>query len=172
MFRPPTMQEEEYRRLREMYFGPMRRSIEESMGAPKPRTTVPERMNEARQATESVYYGDGDWLEVDLGITGWGSRPYPQFYLNTMLTCNAKWNESHFCDEEFDALVALAGTTMNEADRVEAYNQIQELLIVRGPIMIPYFFSQLGAISDRFADFQMKPFPGRSDLSTVRLAGQ
>jgi peptide/nickel transport system substrate-binding protein len=28
---------------------------------------------------ESVYYGDGRWLEVKLGITGWGHRPYPQF---------------------------------------------------------------------------------------------
>ena len=26
---------------------------------------------------ESVYYGDDGWLEVDLGITGWGSRPIP-----------------------------------------------------------------------------------------------
>jgi len=69
-------------------------------------------------------------------------------------------------------LAALAGTTMNENERVEAYNQIQEMLIERGPILIPYFFAQLGAISDKFADFQMKPFPGRSDLSTVRLADQ
>jgi len=121
---------------------------------------------------ESVYYGDDGWLTVDLGITGWGSRPYPQFYLNTMLTCDAIWNESHFCDSEFDQLASLAGTTMNEQERVDAYNHIQELLIERGPIMVPYFFSQLGAISDKFADFQMKPFPGRSDLSTVRLADQ
>jgi peptide/nickel transport system substrate-binding protein len=121
---------------------------------------------------ESVYYGDDGWLAVDLGITGWGSRPYPQFYLNTMLTCDANWNESHFCDSEFDRLAVLAGTTMNEDERVEAYNQIQELLVERGPIIVPYFFAQLGAISDKFTDFQMKPFPGRSDLSTVRLADQ
>ncbi len=121
---------------------------------------------------ESVYYGDGDWLAVDLGITGWGSRPYPQFYLETMLVCDAIWNESHYCDSEFDTLVNMAGTTMNEDERVEAYRQIQELLIERGPILVPYFFSQLGAISDQFTDFQMKPFPGRSDLSTVRLADQ
>jgi peptide/nickel transport system substrate-binding protein len=57
---------------------------------------------------------------------------------------------------------------MNEDERVEAYHQIQELLIERGPILIPYFFSQLGAINEDFTDFQMKPFPGRSDLSTVR----
>jgi peptide/nickel transport system substrate-binding protein len=61
---------------------------------------------------------------------------------------------------------------MNEQERVDAYNHIQELLIERGPIIVPYFFSQLGAISDKFTNFQMNPFPGRSDLSTVRLADQ
>ncbi|UCF27481.1 MAG: ABC transporter substrate-binding protein [Chloroflexota bacterium] len=121
---------------------------------------------------ESVYYGEDGWLAVDLGITGWGSRPYPQFYLDTMLVCDAIWNESHFCDPEFDSLAGITGTTMNEDERVEAYRQIQELLIERGPILIPYFFSQLGAINEEFTDFQMKPFPGRSDLSTVRLAKQ
>jgi peptide/nickel transport system substrate-binding protein len=119
---------------------------------------------------ESVYYGDDGWLEVNLGITGWGSRPYPQFYLDTMLVCDAIWNESHFCDSEFDRLAELAGTTLNEVERVEAYNSIQSLLIERGPILIPYFFSQLGAISEKFTGFEMKPFPGRSDLSTVTLA--
>lgn len=123
-------------------------------------------------APESVYYGDGDWLTVDFGITGWASRPYPQFYLDTMLKCDAVWNESHYCDQEFDRLAHLAGTTLNESERVEAYNEIQRLLIERGPIIVPYFFSQLGAISDKFTDFQMKPSPGRSDLSTVRLADQ
>ena len=127
---------------------------------------------EVKVEPESVYYGDDGWLAVDLGITGWGSRPYPQFYLDTMLVCGANWNESHFCDDEFDRLASLAGTTLNEDERVEAYNQIQALLVERGPTMIPYFFSQLGAISDKFTNFQMKPFPGRSDLSTVRLADQ
>jgi peptide/nickel transport system substrate-binding protein len=118
---------------------------------------------------ESVYYGDDGWLAVDLGITGWGSRPYPQFYLETMLVCGASWNESHFCDYEFDRLSELAGSTLNEDERVDAYNQIQAILAVRGPILIPYFFSQLGAISEDFSGFQMKPFPGRSDLSTIYL---
>jgi peptide/nickel transport system substrate-binding protein len=74
---------------------------------------------------ESVYYGDNGWLEVDLGITGWGSRPYPQFYLDTMLTCDAVWNEAHFCDEKLDALIKTAGTTLDEAERVQAYKDIQ-----------------------------------------------
>ncbi len=119
---------------------------------------------------ESVYYGDDGWLEVDLGITGWGSRPYPQFYLDVMLVCDAKWNESHFCDEEFDELTNIAGTTLNDDERVEAYRQIQQLLIDRGPVIIPYYFAQFGAISDQFEGFELKAFAGRTDFREVSLA--
>ncbi len=120
---------------------------------------------------ESVYYGDDGWLEVDLGITGWGSRPYPQFYLDTMLVSDAKWNESHFADEEFDQLVSTAGTTVDDSQRVGAYRQIQQLLIERGPILVPYFFAQLGAINDQFENFEMKAFAGRTDFRDVQYTG-
>lgn len=120
---------------------------------------------------ESVYYGDEGWLEVDLGITGWGSRPYPQFYLDTMLVTDAKWNESHFSDEEFDRLVETAGTTVDDSERVKAYREIQQLLVDRGPILIPYFFAQLGAISDQFENFEMKAFAGRSDFRDIYYSG-
>ncbi|RPI21964.1 MAG: ABC transporter substrate-binding protein [Chloroflexota bacterium] len=121
---------------------------------------------------ESVYYGDNGWLDVDLGITGWGSRPYPQFYLDVMLVCGAVWNEAHFCDEEFDRLVMTAGTSLDEQERVQAYHEIQRILIERGPVIIPYFFAQLGAVSSQVTGFEMKAFPGRSDLRNVTLSGR
>lgn len=120
---------------------------------------------------ESVYYGDDGWLEVDLGITGWGSRPYPQFYLDVMLVTDAIWNESHFSDPEFDALAATAGTTMDDAARVQAYADIQKLLIERGPIIIPYYFAQFGAVSDQFEGLNLKAFAGRTDFRPVRYTG-
>lgn len=116
---------------------------------------------------ESVYYGDDGWLEVELGITGWGSRPYPQFYLDVMLTTGAQWNESRFSDAEFDELARIAGTTLDEAARVAAYSDIQRILIERGPVIIPYFFAQFGAISDNYDGFTMKAFPGRTDFRAV-----
>jgi peptide/nickel transport system substrate-binding protein len=119
---------------------------------------------------ESVYYGDNGWLEVDLGITGWGSRPYPQFYLDVMLVCGAQWNEAHFCDKEFDDQVTIARTTLDESKRVEAYKQIQKILIERGPVIIPYFYTQLAAIRDTFQGFELKSFSGRSDVRTVSLS--
>jgi peptide/nickel transport system substrate-binding protein len=120
---------------------------------------------------ESVYYGENGWLEVDLGITGWGSRPYPQFYLDVMLVTGAEWNESHFSDPEFDVLAATAGTTLDEAERIQAYADIQHLLIERGPIIVPYFFAQFGAISDQFEGLTLNAFAGRTDLRTVSFVG-
>ncbi len=120
---------------------------------------------------ESVYYGENGWLEVDLGITGWGSRPVPQFYLDVMLVTGAKWNESHFSDAEFDELAARAGSTLDEAERVAAYREIQRILIERGPIIVPYFFAALGAIRNGFEGFELRPFPGRTDLAAIRAAG-
>ena len=118
---------------------------------------------------ESIYYGDDGWLEVDLGITGWGSRPYPQFYLDVMLRCDAQWNESHFCDTEFDQLAQIAGTTMDEEERIEAYKEIQRILIERGPVIIPYYFAQFAAISDKFEGFNLKAFAGRTDFREVSV---
>ena len=121
---------------------------------------------------ESVYYGDNGWLEVDLGITGWGSRPYPQFYLDTMLVCGAEWNESHFCDQELDQLIRTAGSTLDEGERVKAYQEIQRILIERGPVIIPYFAAQFAALNENVLGFEMKAFWGRSDLRPVSLAGE
>ena len=121
---------------------------------------------------ESVYYGEDGWLEVDLGITGWGSRPIPQFYLDVMLECGAVWNESHFCDEEFDELSQIAGSTLDEAERVAAYREIQRILIERGPVIIPYYFAQFAAISDQFEGFDLKAFAGRTDFRNVSQSTQ
>lgn len=116
---------------------------------------------------ESVYFGDNGWLQVDLGITNWGSRPYPQFYLDVMLTCGAEWNESRFCDPEFDQLVHTAGATLDEQERIRAYAEIQRILIERGPVIITSFWAQTAALRAPFAGFELKAFAGRSDLRTV-----
>lgn len=119
---------------------------------------------------ESVYYGENKWLEVDLGITGWGSRPVPQFYLDVMIKCDARWNEAHYCNDELDQLIDTAGTTLDEQERIDAYHEIQRILIESGPIVIPYFFAQLGAIRTDFTGFNMNAFAGRTDLAAITQA--
>ena len=118
---------------------------------------------------ESVYYADNGWLGVDLGITGWGSRPTPQFYLDVMLETGAKWNEAHYSDPELDQLAKTAGSTLDDAVRAKAYKDIQRILIERGPVIIPYFFAQVGAIKNTYTGFTLQAFAGRTDLASIHL---
>ncbi|MBZ0318646.1 MAG: ABC transporter substrate-binding protein [Anaerolineae bacterium] len=115
---------------------------------------------------EAVYYADGpdSWLEADLGITPWGSRPTPQFYLDVALKTGAVWNEAKFSDVELDALIDLAGSSLDQEERIEAYRRIQAVLIERGPLVIPYFFASLTATSESVEGITPHPFPGRMDL--------
>lgn len=118
---------------------------------------------------EAVYYGDNGWLEVDLGITPWGSRPVPQLYLDLAYQCDAVWNEAHYCNEELDALIETAGSTLDEAERTDAYREIQRILIEEGPVIIPYFFASLGVFSPAVQNVELHPFPGRTNFNAATL---
>lgn len=117
---------------------------------------------------ENVYYGTNEWLDANFGVTSWGSRPVPQFYVDVMLVCGAKWNEARYCDEELDRWAKIAGTELDIERRKQAYAEMQRILRERGPLIVPYFASQNAAIAEEFEGFQLKPFPGRTDFRTVR----
>ncbi len=150
-------------------------STPDSLGFPDVAVLIKEQLAEigidvtVNVRPENIYYSDREWLDANFGLTSWGSRPVPQFYIDVMLVCDGRWNESRFCDDEFEALAVTARTTLDEAERVAAYARMQEILFERGPVLVPYFFAQNSAISDRFDGFRMKAFVGRTDLRTVGL---
>jgi peptide/nickel transport system substrate-binding protein len=97
-----------------------------------------------------VYYGaDNLWLEADFAITDWGSRPYPQPYLDLAYTCAAKWNESHWCDKELDELAAQSAKEMDPAKRIEQYKKMQTIFKERGPIILAFFLDNLWGASPK-----------------------
>ncbi len=116
---------------------------------------------------ENVYYSD-EWLSAPFGMTSWGSRPVPQFYVDVMLVCDGKWNESKFCNEEFDQLAQTAATTLDEQERINAYKRMQEILQAQSTMIVPYYFSQNAAIRDNFEGFELKAFVGRTDFRSVK----
>ncbi|MEM6530439.1 MAG: ABC transporter substrate-binding protein, partial [Chloroflexota bacterium] len=119
---------------------------------------------------ENVYYGDNEWLEVDLGVTGWGSRPIPQQYLNEAYITGASFNESNWSDEELDALAAEAAMTTDLEARAEIYQSIAGVFAERGPIIIPFFAPTVGVINNRVEGLDLHSFPGRTDFSSVTIA--
>jgi peptide/nickel transport system substrate-binding protein len=128
---------------------------------------------EIQTVDEGVYYSDApdNWLEADLGITGWGSRPTPQQYLDLQLKTGAVWNESHYSDAELDALIDLAGSSLDQEIRIQAYKDIQKLLVDRGPIIVPYFFPQFAAMQPGVDGVRVHPFAGRTDFRFATSTG-
>lgn len=124
---------------------------------------------EIQLVPSGVYYGaDNMWLEVDFGITDWGSRAYPQPYLDLAYTSTAQWNESHWSDPELDQLAALAAKEMDHDERVRLYHEIQKIFFERGPVIIPFFNNNLWGARANVKG--LKPTSGQGtalDLRTV-----
>ena len=96
-----------------------------------------------------VYYGEGEqsWLVADFGITDWGSRATPVTYFKLAYTSDAKWNEGHWSDAEFDKVAAKVDTEMDKTKRAALYRQAEQILIDRGPAIVPYFEKAVAGLS-------------------------
>lgn len=122
---------------------------------------------------EGFYYSDDNpdnWLQAELGITGWGDRPVPQGYLAQAYATGAIYNETHWADAELDALIQQASVTSDQAARAEIYHQISVIFNERGPIIIPWFAPVFAAARTNVNGLEVAPFPGLTDLRGVSVS--
>jgi peptide/nickel transport system substrate-binding protein len=122
---------------------------------------------------EGVYYGEGEgtWLEAQVGMTAWGTRPVAQEYLSVAYVTGAAFNEAQWSNEELDNLAAEAAVTADIEARDAIYNEISAIFFEEGPIIIPYFRPVAGAFRDNVSGIDMHPFPGRTDFRSVSIGG-
>jgi peptide/nickel transport system substrate-binding protein len=118
-----------------------------------------------------VYYSDGDtsWLKVDFGITEWGARATPNAYFNAAYVTGAAYNESHWSDPEFDQIVTQINSEMDKAKRVELYKQAQQILIERGPVIVPFFETAAAGTSAKVAGIELAPDWSRTLFRTANF---
>lgn len=150
-------------------------TTQQSSSMPAIATIMKEQMAEAgitidiQLVPPDVYYGaDNLWLEADFAMTDWGSRAAPQSYLDLAYTCDANWNESHYCDPELDELAAKAAVELDTGKRAELYKDIQKIFMDRGPLIVAYFTSNLFAATSELKG--IKPtsfFPTHVDYGVV-----
>lgn len=119
---------------------------------------------------EGIYYGaDNEWMEVDLGLTGWGTRPTPQDYLASAYTTGAIYNESHWSNARIDELAAQASQTADVAARAALYAEMSQIFEQEGPIIIPFFRPVSGAYRNSVQGLEMHPFPGSTNFAAVTV---
>jgi len=104
----------------------------------------------------------------DMFEWGWVVEPDPDYQLSTFTcaqrsskedgTIYAGLSDSHFCNEEYDALYAQQATETDVAKRREIVKQMQQIVYDEAPYAITFYYDLLQAYrSDRFTGFVNQP---------------
>jgi len=91
-------------------------------------------------------YWSKHWLVDPFMTCAWGERTADQV-LNEVYRCGVPWNETYWCNEEFDQLLDDARKELDLAKRTELYQMAQQLIADEGGAIIPFFVNTI-AVSE------------------------
>ncbi len=96
-------------------------------------------------------------FDFDLIYWGWGQDPDPDFILS-VFTCDQReeggWNDSGFCDEEYERMYAEQATTTDYNRRVALVHEMEQYLFDQRPYIVLVYENYIGAYrNDRFTGF-------------------
>ncbi len=97
-------------------------------------------------------YWDTVWLKAPFCASYWGERQAEQV-LNEIYRCGQSWNESHWCDQDFDALLDAARKETNFEKRKQIFQDAQKMLAERGGTIIPVFQTSINIYNTRLQGF-------------------
>jgi peptide/nickel transport system substrate-binding protein len=100
-------------------------------------------------------------FDFDLILWGWGLDPDPDFAM-LIFTCDERaeggWNDSGYCDEEFDEMYIQQGITVDHEARRQLIWQMEEKLFNDKPYITLDYQKYVQAYrSDRFTGFGLAP---------------
>jgi len=108
----------------------------------------------------------------DVILTGWlAGNLDPDSFMRPILSCNSAsemTNLSNWCDEDFDQLMDKALDSPNLWERAHVYNQAQELILSKLPIVPLANMKRVLVVNSRVRHIEMNPF-GSLNFSTLSL---
>lgn len=90
-------------------------------------------------------YWDEIWLKQPFVTSYWSPRP-PASAFATGYTCAAQYNETHWCREDFEALLKQASETVDAGARADLYKKAQQVLAEEGGVIVPAFTSLVSGL--------------------------
>ena len=97
------------------------------------------------------------WDKVPFGFTEWAHRPLGIMTLGLAYRTGVPWNESHYSNAEFDALLTKAEGTLDVSARSEIMGQLEKIMQEDGPIVQPIWRGLFGVQDKRVKGFTMHP---------------
>ena len=98
-------------------------------------------------------YWDDQWLQAPFAMTGWNVRTVDHG-LGLWYKSDANWNETHWASEEFDADLAAARATTDEAERTRLYHKMQQQIIDEGGHFVPTMYGFYSAVRSGVTGWQ------------------
>jgi peptide/nickel transport system substrate-binding protein len=105
-----------------------------------------------RQLTSTAFFGSG-FLKYTFTQDFWTTLPYLQQVADSSIP-GAPYNETHFNDPKFNALIAQAQSELDPAKRKQLLWDAQAIEWDSGGYIIPAFSNQVDAYSDNFVGFK------------------
>ena len=93
-------------------------------------------------------FWDKYWMVEPFVGTAWGQRPADQI-LNEAFRCEASWNETRWCDEEFEGMLDDARAELDLTKRTELYQDVQQMLVDEGGAIIFMFKNEIDVMNAR-----------------------
>jgi peptide/nickel transport system substrate-binding protein len=97
------------------------------------------------------------WDKVPFGFTSWTHRPLGFMVLGLAYRTGVPWNESHYSNPEFDALLTQAEGTLDVDARREIVGQLEQIMQEDGPIVQPIWRSLYVAYDKQVRGYQHHP---------------
>lgn len=122
------------------------------------------------QTMPHATYLDQVWKKGNFYVGFYNMQPTPDAIFSLLYTSNASWNETHWNNKEFDALIEEARGITDEAKRGDIYAKAQELMSEETPSVIPVFYDLLAAKRDYVQGYRLNPRGAIFRLDHVWLA--
>lgn len=121
-------------------------------------------------ATPADSFWDDVWMKKSFITSNWGLRP-PGPALNIAYRSTAAWNETHWKNEKFDALLDKAAITVDDNERAGVYKEAQKLLAEEGGVVGPVYAVQLSALNSKCGGFR-QALDSQPDFREIACEGK
>jgi len=97
------------------------------------------------------------WDKVPFGFTSWTHRPLGFMVLSLAYRSGVPWNESHYDNADFDAILTQAEGTLDLEERRQLIKQLEEIMQEDGPIVQPIWRAVFSVMDKKVKGFQKHP---------------
>jgi peptide/nickel transport system substrate-binding protein len=89
------------------------------------------------------------WMKKPFSAVYWAGRPVEDQMFSTAYACGGAWNDTFWCNDRFEELMAAARSELNEDTRRQMYYEMQEILSNDGGTIIPMYANAVFATADK-----------------------